>query len=118
MAEPVGQRVIPMVLMALVTLFLGLTLVWLNIERVDLAYGLKKLQVALDEKSAHADKLAIERNNLMSPFRLRKKAEIYGLAPAKAGQIRHLQQAAPAPEEELGPETEVGAMAPGVEDKG
>lgn len=75
---------------ALSTLLLGLTLVWLNIERVDLAYGLKSLQTKVDQLEAHASKLQVERDNLASPYNMRKMAVKYGLKPAQSGQIRRI----------------------------
>jgi hypothetical protein len=67
-------------------------MVWLNVERVDMAYGLKKLQVELDSKQSHASKLEAERDNLLSPYRLRELAEGLGLGPARPGQIRRLEE--------------------------
>ena len=72
------------------SLVLGLSLVWCNIERMDLAYDLKIKQVKLDEKTALLAKLEVERENLLSPYRLRQKAREYGLGPADQGRIRHL----------------------------
>ncbi|MBG0775067.1 MAG: hypothetical protein H0S85_01360 [Desulfovibrionaceae bacterium] len=72
------------------SLVLGLTLVWLNIERMDMAYGLKQLQTEIDKGEALSAKLGVERDNLMSPYRLRRKAEEYGLAPAGQGQVRRM----------------------------
>ena len=74
------------------SLALGLTLVWLNIERMDMAYGLKVLQTEMDKKDALADKLVIERNNLMAPYRLRTLAREYGMGPADSGHIRRMEQ--------------------------
>ncbi len=79
------------ILTAVTSLVLGLTLVWLNIERMDIAYGLQKLQVELDRDSAHAAKLEVERDNLLSPYRLRQKAQELGMRPAVPGQIRRLE---------------------------
>lgn len=83
--------ILGMVLAAVTSLVLGLTLVWLNIERMDIAYGLQKLQAELDRDSAHASKLELERDNLLSPYRLRMKAQELGMRPAEPGQIRRLE---------------------------
>lgn len=69
---------------------LGLTMVWLNIERVDLAYEIKKLQGAVEERKQLLSKLQVERNNLTSPWRLNSLAKEYGLAQATAGQMRRI----------------------------
>ena len=69
-------------------LILGLVSVWLNIERVDKAYDLRRMEKRLDEQEALAAKLEVERNNLLSPIRLRELAQKYGFGPASQGQIR------------------------------
>lgn len=71
-------------------LVFGLGLVWLNIERVDLAYELNKMQRQIDEVEALAAKLEVERNTLITPSRLREVARDYGLGPARPGQIRRV----------------------------
>lgn len=68
----------------------GLGLVWLNIERVDLAYELNRMQRKIDEVETLAAKLEVERNTLITPARLREVARDYGLGPARPGQIRRV----------------------------
>ncbi len=79
------------------TLFLGLGLVWLNIERVELAYGLRRLELESRELRSLVDKLEMERNNMCAPYNLRRKAPEFGLRPAQTGQIRRLEAARPGP---------------------
>ena len=74
-------------------LVFGLGLVWLNIERVDLAYELNKLQRKIDEGETLTAKLEVERNTLITPARLREVARDYGLGPARPGQIRRVNAA-------------------------
>jgi hypothetical protein len=69
-------------------LVLGLSSVWLNIERMDLAYDLNKLEKELASRTALAAKLELERNNLISPYRLKRLASTYGLSPVGPGQMR------------------------------
>ena len=69
-------------------LLLGLSSVWLNIERMDLAYDLNKLEKELGARTALVSKLELERNNLISPYRLKKLASTYGLVPVGPGQMR------------------------------
>ncbi|MDR3640626.1 MAG: hypothetical protein P4L39_04830 [Humidesulfovibrio sp.] len=69
-------------------LLLGLSSVWLNIERMDLAYDLNKLEKELADRTALASKLELERNNLISPYRLKRLAAVYGLGPVGSGQMR------------------------------
>ncbi|WP_316896941.1 hypothetical protein [Pseudodesulfovibrio indicus] len=71
-------------------LSLGLGAVWLNIERMDLAYDLRKMELSLDQKEDLAVKLTVERNNLVSPYRLKKLAGQLGLEVAAPGQIRRI----------------------------
>ncbi|WFS61982.1 hypothetical protein LF599_15125 [Pseudodesulfovibrio thermohalotolerans] len=71
-------------------LFLGLGAVWLNIERMDLAYDLRKMEQSLGRKEDLAAKLTVERNNLVSPYRLKKLAGRLGLEVAAPGQIRRI----------------------------
>lgn len=89
-----GQRVSVWTLVPLLALALGLGLasVWMNIERVDLAYTLKKMERDLGDKAALAAKLEVERDNLSSPYQLKRLAEKYGLGPAGPGQIRRIPQ--------------------------
>ncbi len=65
-----------------------LVLVWVNIERTDISYFFNSLQVDLREKKAHRAKLEVEREYLLSPRELGRKAEKLGLHKPKAGQIR------------------------------
>ena len=71
-------------------LVLGLSMVWINIERVDLAYELKQLQTELEHKTNLQAKLEVEKVNLLSSSRLRSLAEESELRQARPGQIRTL----------------------------
>ncbi len=66
----------------------GLFLIWMSIDRTDLAYNIYKIQNALDNGTGHITKLEVERDSLLSPYELDKKAGELGLAVAKPGQIR------------------------------
>ncbi len=74
------------------TIVLGLTLAWLNIERMDLAYGLKRQQTRLQELEDHVAKLRVERDNLLAPYRLERLAREYGLKSPAGGQMRKVEQ--------------------------
>jgi len=74
----------------LLALGLGLGVVWCGIERYDLAYKLTGLRASLEEREELVAKLEVERDNLLSPYRLREKAREYGLGPASQGRIRRL----------------------------
>jgi hypothetical protein len=72
----------------LLMLVFGMGLVWLNIERVDMAYEITRLQGEIDQSTALSAKLEVERDTLITPGRLRELAVQFGLGPAKSGQIR------------------------------
>ncbi len=66
------------------TFFLGLAKVWVNIERVDLSYRIQTLQNEYRENQELRTKLTIEKNNLLSPYRLREMGEEMGMfSPAE-----------------------------------
>ncbi|GAB6036816.1 hypothetical protein JCM15519_13750 [Fundidesulfovibrio butyratiphilus] len=73
-------------------LALGLALTWVNIERVDMAYELRRLQTEIDAQEALISKLEVERNTLLTPERMRMLARDYGLCQARPGQIRRLSE--------------------------
>ena len=85
-----GGWVLALILSVMVSLVLGLTLVWFNIERMDMAYDLKKLQAEVDKRISLAAKLEVERDRLISPSILYNKAKEMEMRPAKSGQIRTL----------------------------
>ena len=90
-AQGWGQNLVLALIISVTTLAaLALTLVWLNIERTKLAYRMRVLQHEVDERIDLNAKLSVEREHLLSPRELGKKAELMGLGPAKTGQIRRL----------------------------
>lgn len=78
------------ILCALCSLILGLALVWVNIELVDLSYKIKDFQNRLQTEKVLQDKLQVEKMNLSSSYRLREKAQELDLRPPKSGQIRKI----------------------------
>ena len=74
-------------------LVFGLGLVWLNIERVDMAYEINRTQRKIEEAEALVAKLDVERNTLITPARLRELARQSNLGPARPGQIRRVNAA-------------------------
>ncbi|WP_054651833.1 hypothetical protein [Salidesulfovibrio brasiliensis] len=71
-------------------LTLGLTSVWLNIGRMDMAYDIRNMERELDRRKTVMVKLEVERNNLLSPYRLGQLAEELGLVVPEPGQIRRI----------------------------
>jgi hypothetical protein len=62
-----------------------------NTERTSLAYELRAVQQRFAEASMYSAKLKIERDRLLSPYYLERKARELGMTGAKPGQIRRLE---------------------------
>lgn len=88
--KSLGGWILGFCLSIFTALALGLVVVWINIEQVDMGYNLKKLRIQIDEGNNLSAKLEVERDNLISPYRLSKKAEEMGMHPAESGQQRKL----------------------------
>ena len=68
----------------------GLFLIWMSIDRTELAYNILKTQNELDSGKGHIVKLEVEKDSLLSPYELDKKAQELGLRIADPGQVRRL----------------------------
>ncbi len=79
------------VLGTLSAMFMTLVLVWVNIERMDTNYFINNLMISISEKKVHKAKLEMEREFLLSPHELGRRAEELGMHQPKAGQIRWRQ---------------------------
>lgn len=82
--------VLALVLSIATGLALGLALVWVNIERTNLGYGVRRLKGEMESRQVHTTKLEVERDRLLSPYVLDRKAKELGMRPAKAGQNRRM----------------------------
>ncbi len=69
-------------------LIMTLVLVWVNIERTDTSYFMTTLQVDVREKQSHKAKLEVEREYLLSPRELGRRAKGLGLYQPEPGQVR------------------------------
>lgn len=99
-SEPGGQRlVLALVLLGAMLAALSLSLVWLNLERTSLSYKVRELQRQVQEGLDLNAKLGIERDHLLSPHELGRKAEAMGLGSARPGQIRRLEEPDATPRE-------------------
>lgn len=79
------------VIEALAIPVMGLALVWSGIERTDTTYFINIAQnEARERQSLHA-KLEMERDRLLSPYELRRRAEEFDMKEPKAGQIRRME---------------------------
>jgi len=83
-----------LILSILLSLVLGLTLVWLSIESTDMTYAIGQLQASVSDRNALKDKLEVERDRLLSPYVLGRAALTLGMREAVPGQIRHLDDGA------------------------
>jgi cell division protein FtsL len=92
MMSGTNSSLVGLALVFVVTIVLGLGLVWVNIERVDQAYELKTLERELQDKQEQNSKLQVERHYLLAPATLRDRAEKAGLRPPRRDQIRTMQQ--------------------------
>lgn len=86
------------VISLLLSLLMGLALVWISIERTDKAYTIRQLKSEVDQRAVLKIKLEVERDRLLAPHVLRRKAVQLGMAEARAGQIRRMPD--PGPESE------------------
>ena len=72
----------------LLSLLMGLALVWLSIERTDKAYSIRQLRNEVEQRAVLKTKLEVERDRLLAPHVLRRKAIQLGMSEDKPGQIR------------------------------
>lgn len=79
------------IVMTLAIPVMGLVLVWSGIERTDTTYFINIAQTEVRERLALHAKLEVERDRLLSPYELRRKAGEFGMQEPKAGQIRQLE---------------------------
>lgn len=89
--------VLPLIVSVLVLVALGLGLVWMNSDRTKLAYKIHRLQKEENKREETRAKLEVERDSLLSPHELGKKADAMGLRTALPGQVRRM---APLPKNE------------------
>lgn len=70
---------------------MGMILVWSGIERTDTSYFINIAKNEVRERQALHAKLEVERERLLSPYELRRKAEEYGMKEPQAGQVRRME---------------------------
>lgn len=71
---------------------MSLVMVWSNIERMDTSYFINILQVDVRDRQAHRAKLEVEREHLLSPYELGRRAEAFGMRQPKGGQVRRMDE--------------------------
>lgn len=77
----------------LASLVLGLGLVWFGNDYTDTGYTLRSQQRTVEAMIAHNDKLEVEREFLLSPAELERRAAELGLSEARPGQVRRIESA-------------------------
>lgn len=87
-----------LIISLLFSLVIGLFLVWLSIERTDTAYSIRQLRGEVERRISLKNKLEVERDKLLAPYELGRKAAAFGMHEARPGQIRKLK--IPRPEED------------------
>jgi len=78
------------ILGALSSLVMGLVMVWSNIERMDINYFINQLQASVKERQEHKAKLETEREFLLSPNELGRRATALGMRQPSPGQVRRM----------------------------
>ena len=78
------------VLGVLSSLVMGLIMVWSNIERMDVNYFINQLQASVRERQEHKAKLETERDFLLSPNELGRRAAALGMRQPSPGQVRRI----------------------------
>ena len=98
--ESVNNRFVIMGVSVFITLCLCLGTVWINVERANIGYKLKEMKVALGKLETHCAELEVERDYLLSPYRLSAEAEKMGMGLAAPGQLRYLEDSDVLPQAE------------------
>ena len=85
-----------LILSLLFSLLMGLGLIWMSIERTDMAYSIRQLRSSVEERKILKSKLEVERDRLLAPEILREKAASLGMGESAAGQVRRMKDPGPA----------------------
>ncbi|GFH62476.1 MAG: conserved hypothetical protein [Candidatus Desulfovibrio kirbyi] len=75
----------------LACMVMGLVMVWYNIERMDTTFFINNAQNEMRARQDLQAKLEVERERLLSPYELRRKAGEFGMREPKADQIRRME---------------------------
>ena len=87
---PGGGLVLALILSCITAVALGLAMVLISIDRTELAYGVQRLKSELRTRGTHSTQLEVERERLLSPYVLGKKAGELGMREARPGQTRRM----------------------------
>ena len=72
-------------------LLMWLALVWSGIEKADITYSINLAQNKVKERMALHAKLEVERDRLLTPHELRRKAAALNMQEPAPGQVRRMQ---------------------------
>lgn len=81
-----------LVIQGLAAVFMLLVMVWSGIERTDTTYFINIAMTELREREALYAKLEVERERLLSPHELRKKAREFGMQEPLPDQVRRMEK--------------------------
>ncbi len=85
-----GGLVLVLILSCITAVALGLAMVLIGIDRTELGYNVQRLKIELQTRTNHNTKLEVERERLLSPYVLGKKAVEMGMRDARPGQTRRM----------------------------
>ena len=71
---------------------MGLVLVWSGIERTDTTYFINIAQNEVRERQPLRAKLEVERERLLSPYELRRRAQEFDMREPGPGQVRRMDR--------------------------
>lgn len=71
---------------------MGLVLVWSGIERTDTTYFINIAQNEVRERQSLRAKLEVERERLLSPYELRRRAQELDMHEPGPGQVRRMDK--------------------------
>jgi hypothetical protein len=85
-----GGLVLALVISVASCVMFGLSMVWVNNERTDMGYTVREIRKQVETREAYQARLEVERDRLLDPRVLDRKAREFGLRDARPGQIRRM----------------------------
>lgn len=90
--EEGGGLVLALIISVASCVMFGLALVWVTNARMDMGYSVLERRKEVDSRESYLAKLEVEKERLLAPHILDKKARELGLRDAKPGQIRRMDE--------------------------
>ncbi len=85
-----GGLVLTLIISCATAVALGLAMVLISIDRTELGYSVQRLKNEVQTRTNHNTQLEVERERLLSPYVLGKKAAELGMRAARPGQTRRM----------------------------